>query len=131
MYVCVLISVQSKNNTVFFLSAVDNYQPIGFVSTPSPVTTIQWSSEPAPLHLLVCCEDGSMLEVEAPQKHQYDTSKSYYLDPLKYTAKQFTSIKDKLRVSVYCMDSLYEYSVTYSLEIIMRIASQCSLHGNY
>ncbi len=53
-----------------------------------------------PLHLLVCCEDGSMMEIEAPKKEKYDTSKSYYLDPVKYTARRFTSIKDRLRVCV-------------------------------
>ena len=39
-----------------------------------------------------------MLEIEAPKRGEYDTSKSYYLDPLKYTARKFTTIKDRLRV---------------------------------
>ena len=48
--------------------------------------------------VLVCCEDGSMLEVEGPSLGDYDTSKSFHLDPLKFTALKFTSIKDRLRV---------------------------------
>lgn len=52
-----------------------------------------------PQCLLVCCEDGSMLEVEAPAKGQFDTSKTYHLEPLPCTARLFTSIKDRLRVS--------------------------------
>ena len=39
-----------------------------------------------------------MLEVEAPAKGQFDTSKTYHLEPLPCTARQFTSIKDRLRV---------------------------------
>ena len=37
--------------------------------------------------------------MEAPVKGDYNTSKTYYLDPLKFTSRKFTSIKDKLRVS--------------------------------
>ena len=42
-----------------------------------------------------------MMEIEAPKKEKYDTSKSYYLDPVKYTARRFSSIKDRLRVCAY------------------------------
>ena len=49
-------------------------------------------------YLLVCCEDGSMMEVAAPDVGQYDTSKTYHLDQLKFTSRKFTSIKDRLRV---------------------------------
>ena len=51
------------------------------------------------LYLLVCCEDGSMMEVSAPNLGKYDTSKTYHLDELKFTSRKFTSIKDRLRVS--------------------------------
>ena len=33
----------SKDNTVFFLNVQDQYSPIGFIHTPSPVTTMKWS----------------------------------------------------------------------------------------
>ena len=39
-----------------------------------------------------------MMEVSPPDKAQYDTSKTYHLSELKYTARKFTSIKDRLRV---------------------------------
>ncbi len=83
------------------MSVDEDYSPIGFIRTPSAVQTLQWSSGKggAGLRLLVCCVDGSMMEVEAPVKGQYDTAKTYYLDPLKFTTRKFASIKDKLRVS--------------------------------
>lgn len=84
---------------VFFLSVEEDYDPIGFITSPSAVRTLRWSGEGAGLRLLVCCTDGSMMEVEAPVKGQYNTNKSYYLDPLKFTLRQFASIKDRLRVS--------------------------------
>ena len=92
---------------MFFLSVEEDYSPIGFIRAPASVQTLQWSSPPgqgggaeeAGLHLLVCCVDGSMMEVEAPVKGQYDTAKTYYLDPLNFTTRKFASIKDKLRVS--------------------------------
>lgn len=91
---------QGKDSTVFFMSIEEDYSPIGFIRTPSAVCTLQWSSpdKGAGLYLLVCCVDGSMMEVEAPVKGQYDTAKTYYLDPLKFTTRKFDSVKDKLRV---------------------------------
>ena len=50
------------------------------------------------LKLLVCCEDGAMLEVIAPQKDIYDTSNTYLLEPLKFTCRHFSSVKDKIKV---------------------------------
>ena len=50
------------------------------------------------LKLLVCCEDGAMLEVIAPQKDLYDTSKTYLLEPLKFICRHFSSVKDKIKV---------------------------------
>ena len=50
------------------------------------------------LYLIVCCEDGSIMEVAAPDVGKYDTSKTYHLDELKFTSRKFTSIKDRLRV---------------------------------
>lgn len=83
---------------MFFLSIEENYSPIGFVRAPSAVRTLHWVGEGEELRLLACCADGSMMELEAPVKGQYNTNKSYCLDPLKFTLRKFLSIKDKLRV---------------------------------
>ena len=83
---------------MFFLSVNEDYSPIGFINAPSAVRTLHWSGEGEELRLLVFCVDGSMMEVEAPVKGQYDTDKSYYLDPLKFTLRKLASIKDELRV---------------------------------
>lgn len=89
---------------MFFLSIEEDYSPIGFVHSPSAVKILQWSSgKGKELRLLVCCIDGSMMEVEAPVKGQYDTAKTYYLDPLKFTTRKFASIKDKLLVRAMLM----------------------------
>ena len=39
-----------------------------------------------------------MLEVDAPKKDMFDTSKTYYLDPLKFTCTKFQTVKDKIKV---------------------------------
>ena len=39
-----ILASGSKDNTVFFLNVQDQYNPIGFIHTPAPVTTIKWSS---------------------------------------------------------------------------------------
>ena len=83
------------------MSVEEDYSPIGFIRTPSAVRTLRWSTpgkEGAGLRLLACCVDGSMMEVEAPVKGEYDTAKTYYLDPLNFTTRKFVSIKDKLKV---------------------------------
>ena len=36
---------QSDDSTVFFLSVANNYEPIGFVKTPSAVMHLSWSPE--------------------------------------------------------------------------------------
>ena len=89
---------QGKDSVVFFLSVEEEYSPIGFISSPAAIRTLKWVGQGEELRLLVCCDDGSMMEVEAPVKGQYDTNKSYYLDPLKFTLRKFATIKDKLRV---------------------------------
>ena len=33
---------QGADSTVFFLSIKDNYEPVGFITTPSAVTVLQW-----------------------------------------------------------------------------------------
>ena len=38
------------------------------------------------------------MEVDAPNKEEYNTNKTYHLDMLKFTSRKFISIKDKLRV---------------------------------
>lgn len=35
--------IQGTDNTVFFLSIGDNYEPIGFIRTPSAVTHLEWT----------------------------------------------------------------------------------------
>ena len=60
-----------------------------------PITHIQQT----PPKILVCCEDGAMLEVMSPVKDSYDTSKTYLLEPLKYTCQHFSSVKDKIKVT--------------------------------
>ena len=48
--------------------------------------------------MLICCNEGTFLEVLAPNIEDFDTSKSYHLATLKIISRKFTSIKDRLRV---------------------------------
>lgn len=49
--------------------------------------------------LLVCCEDGNMMAVEAPRSGLHNITKTYQLDLLKISTRKFATIKDRLRVS--------------------------------
>ena len=108
IFASVYFIFQGKDGVIFFLDIKDAFSPIGFIRAPSPVTTIHWSDldeegegeeSEAGLRLLVCCEDGTMMEVDSPIKEKHDTSKTYFLDPLKFTIRKFSTVKDKLRVS--------------------------------
>ena len=83
---------------IFFLDIKEEYSPIGFIRAPSHVTAVCWSPWPK-FKLLVCCEDGSMMEVEAPIKGLRNISKTYHLDSLGFSSLKFAPIKDRLRVS--------------------------------
>ena len=39
------LPAQGRDSTVFFLNIRAGYEPIGFVRTPAPVTTVQWSAK--------------------------------------------------------------------------------------
>ena len=65
---------------------------------PLPLTLPPLQDSADEQKLLVCCEEGSMLEVDAPKKDMFDTSKTYYLDPLKFTCTKFQTVKDKIKV---------------------------------
>ena len=51
------------------------------------------------LVLVACCDDGSLVEANSPLEGDYDTSKTFYLEPLPCCLQTFVSIKDRLRVS--------------------------------
>lgn len=93
---------------MFFMSGAE-FSPIGFTQTPAPVTFMTWSS--AESHrLLVCCQDGAMLEIEPPSPSDTDISESYLVQPRSLFCRTFTSIKDRLRVS-YAPDTPGMHSV--------------------
>lgn len=119
---------QGKDSIIFFLDIKDNFSPIGFIRTTSPVTTILWSDtgdgagdagQGEDLLLLVCCEDGTMMEVNAPIKGQHDTSKTFFLDPLKFTVWKFATIKDRLRVSRFWKKK----SVCYARLLVVNVCN--------
>ena len=77
---------------------VAEFSPIGFIKTPVPVSCMIWSPADSP-RLLVCCQDGTMMEVEPPSPEDTDVSESYLVQPVSLSGRTFTSIKDRLRVS--------------------------------
>ena len=58
----------SEDNTLFFF-AFDSRQftPIGFVETSARPNSLTWKPVVESKTLLVCCEDGSVFEVVAPE----------------------------------------------------------------
>ena len=72
----------------------------------SKVVNALYFRHQVPKGILVSCKDGTVLHVEAPVPGKYDTSKTYHLPLTNLKTKEyhFTSVKDKLRVSVVVND---------------------------
>lgn len=59
-----ILATGSTDCTVFFLLALDNYSPLGFVRVEGKIRDISWSS--AGNYLLVFCENGKVIELTLP-----------------------------------------------------------------
>ena len=50
-----ILATGSDDHTVFFLSIATDYEPIGFIQTPSPVTHMEWSPAEAVSFAFLLC----------------------------------------------------------------------------
>ncbi|KAJ7407886.1 cilia- and flagella-associated protein 44 isoform X1 [Pitangus sulphuratus] len=89
----------SKDKTVFFFAAKDEYKPIGFICVPGPVQALQWSP---PSHvkstLLILCENGFAVQVPAPLPRKQDTVSTYQIKNLPTQYFHFYSIKSRIKL---------------------------------
>ncbi|XP_074652110.1 cilia- and flagella-associated protein 44-like isoform X2 [Tubulanus polymorphus] len=97
-----LLATGSDDCTVFFLTVgrqmEEFYDPIGFVTTPAPVTHLHWSPGNFDKNtLLIFMNDGQVMEIDAPEPGNFDTSKTYQITGLASRLFQFNSCKSQLR----------------------------------
>ncbi|XP_019642802.1 PREDICTED: cilia- and flagella-associated protein 44-like isoform X3 [Branchiostoma belcheri] len=93
-----ILATGGEDKTVFFLTVGEKYEPIGFVSVPGPVSCVEWSPESeGPQKLLVCCTNGTVVELAAPEPGTIDTSTSFKIEGLDMRGFTFKSIKSELR----------------------------------
>ncbi|GFO10997.1 cilia- and flagella-associated protein 44-like [Plakobranchus ocellatus] len=93
-----VLATGSADGTVFFLFVSDVYDPIGFIKVPGAVRQLVWTPEKfKKLALMVVCEDGVVVEVDAPEPGNFDTSHTYEISGLPMREYKFKSIKSHLR----------------------------------
>ncbi|KAK6963908.1 cilia- and flagella-associated protein 44 [Biomphalaria glabrata] len=93
-----ILATGSIDGTVFFLFVGDVYEPIGFIRVPGAVRQLVWTPEKfKKTAVMVVCNDGVIVEVEAPEPGNFDTTHSYEMSGLAMKTYKFKSIKSYLR----------------------------------
>ncbi|KAK3107710.1 hypothetical protein FSP39_020546 [Pinctada imbricata] len=93
-----ILATGGDDNTIFFMSIGQTYEPIGFINTPTAIRQVQWSpSKFKKSTLLVICEEGKVMEIDSPDDAKFDTSKTYHITGLPMRTYTFKSIKSRLR----------------------------------
>ncbi|KAB5533238.1 hypothetical protein PHYPO_G00129510 [Pangasianodon hypophthalmus] len=93
-----IMATGSADGTVFFFSVGDSYEPIGFVTVPGPVQGLQWAPQSHERNtLLVACQMGHVVEVEAPDAHDPPEGNTYHLQNLPIRHFCFHSIKSRIK----------------------------------
>ncbi|XP_076869601.1 cilia- and flagella-associated protein 44 isoform X2 [Brachyhypopomus gauderio] len=87
----------SLDCTVFFFAVGDKYEPIGFISVPGPVQDLQWSPQSHERNsLLVACQTGHVVEIEAPAPGGVKTDSTFLLQNLPISHFCFHSIRSRV-----------------------------------
>ncbi|XP_046572732.1 cilia- and flagella-associated protein 44-like isoform X2 [Haliotis rubra] len=94
-----MLASGGADNTVFFMNFGNKeLEPIGYVPVPAPVRSMQWSPDKFnKTTLLVFCEEGKVVEIQAPEPGKFDTSHSFHITGLQMKTFTFRSIKSRLR----------------------------------
>ncbi|XP_048254045.1 cilia- and flagella-associated protein 44-like isoform X2 [Haliotis rufescens] len=94
-----MLASGGDDNTVFFMNIGNKkLEPIGYVPVPAAVRSMQWSPDKfKKTSLLVFCEEGKVVEIQAPEPGKFDTSHSYHITGLQMKTFTFRSIKSRLR----------------------------------
>ncbi|KAM9323043.1 cilia- and flagella-associated protein 44 [Pholidichthys leucotaenia] len=92
------LATGSADNTVFFFSVGEKYNPIGFVNVPGPVQMLEWSPHSQNENrLLILCQTGHVIEVQSPDPEDHKSTKTFqlYEQPRQYF--RFRSIKSQIK----------------------------------
>ncbi|XP_030622994.1 cilia- and flagella-associated protein 44 [Chanos chanos] len=93
-----IMATGSADCTVFFFIVGDRYDPIGFVTVPGPVQSLEWSPQSHEKNmLLILCSTGHVVEVQCPDPESKSSDNTYKLHSLPTRHFNFTSIKSRLR----------------------------------
>ncbi|XP_055965110.1 cilia- and flagella-associated protein 44 [Sorex fumeus] len=99
-----ILATGSRDQTVFFFDVERDYKPIGYITTPGPVSHLIWSPVTHPEStLLIICENGYVLEAPLPEinleEDDYNVGSFEIKDMcLKYF--HFSSVKSKILRSI-------------------------------
>ncbi|KAM9735419.1 cilia- and flagella-associated protein 44 [Menidia menidia] len=93
-----ILATGSADSTVFFFTAGEKYDPIGFIHVPGPVQALEWSpNSHSENKLLVLCRTGHVMEVACPDPEAQKQAKTFQLPELPSRTFRFRSIKSRIR----------------------------------
>ncbi|XP_017572667.1 cilia- and flagella-associated protein 44 isoform X3 [Pygocentrus nattereri] len=93
-----IMATGSVDCTVFFFVVGEQYEPIGFVTVPGPVQVLQWAPQSHERNtLLVACQTGHVVEIEAPGPDAQNDGSTYQLQNLPIRLFYFSSIKSRIK----------------------------------
>nr|XP_020862787.1 cilia- and flagella-associated protein 44 isoform X2 [Phascolarctos cinereus] len=92
-----VLATGSKDKTVFFFVVGKQYEPIGYINVPGPVTQLVWTPKSYDdSFLLILCENGYVLEVPVPQVRETETLPTFEIKDLPIKCFHFMSIKSRI-----------------------------------
>uniref|UniRef100_A0A8C1KAY5 Cilia- and flagella-associated protein 44 n=1 Tax=Cyprinus carpio TaxID=7962 RepID=A0A8C1KAY5_CYPCA len=94
-----IMATGSTDSTVFFFTVGERYTPIGFVTVPGPVQSLEWSPQSHEKNtLLIFCQNGHVVEVQCPDPGAQTGGNTFQLSDLPTMHFCFSSIKSRIKV---------------------------------
>ncbi|XP_072470087.1 cilia- and flagella-associated protein 44 [Notamacropus eugenii] len=92
-----VLATGSKDKTVFFFVVGKQYEPIGYINVPGPVTQLVWTPKSyEKSFLLILCENGYVLQVPVPEAKETETLPTFEISDLPMKCFHFMSIKSRI-----------------------------------
>uniref|UniRef100_A0A672FQA1 Uncharacterized protein n=1 Tax=Salarias fasciatus TaxID=181472 RepID=A0A672FQA1_SALFA len=93
-----VLATGGADNTVFFFTVGEKYDPIGFVHVPGAVQALEWSPNSHPeKRLLILCQNGHVVEVHRPDPESQQRAETFLLSGLSRRSFRFRSIKFQIK----------------------------------
>ncbi|XP_067268183.1 cilia- and flagella-associated protein 44 [Chanodichthys erythropterus] len=93
-----IMATGSTDNTVFFFTVGERYEPVGFVTVPGPVQGLEWSPQSHVKNtLLIFCQNGHVVEVQCPDPGAQTGGNTFQLSGLPTMHFCFSSIKSRIK----------------------------------